>query len=247
MQISWENCFKPFTLKNSENKHESISNSAYCIFLFMLLGFIATVASINEAKSTIFNKTNLAHKQKILKIKESIQSLEQSNNILESELIVLNHRFNKKFKTRGQEEISRLSYLLGQQAYIGPGIVIRLSDNDKPIKDPHNTNLGIIHNVDLLKIVNNLWSNSAKAISINNQRITMNTEISCVGPIILINKTRVTSPFEIKVAGDPEKLMDSLKNKHMDILSSYGVKFYIDKFNRIEIPSGGTMILAGEN
>lgn len=112
-----------------------------------------------------------------------------------------------------QGELDWLRRLVGLTQVSGPGIIITLDDNEAAAaaakaSDPlaFDPNKYIIHDKDLLYLVNDLKAGGAEAISINNQRITTPSDIRCVGTVILVNSTRLAPPYEIKAIGDPERL-----------------------------------------
>ena len=65
----------------------------------------------------------------------------------------------------------------------------------------------IVHDIDLMKIVNELKNAGAEAISINGQRIVTTSAIECDGNVIIVNGEKIAAPFEIKAIGLPEALM----------------------------------------
>ncbi len=56
-------------------------------------------------------------------------------------------------------------------------------------------NLDIVHDVDVLRIINDWRGGRAEAISINGQRVLSVTEIKCGGPIIRVNGKGLVAPF----------------------------------------------------
>lgn len=89
----------------------------------------------------------------------------------------------------------------------GPGLTITLTDSA-------NTELlendRIIHDNDVMRIVNELWSSGAEAIEINGHRLVMRSSIRCVGAVILIDARAIASPVHIRVIGDPVELSGAL-------------------------------------
>lgn len=117
----------------------------------------------------------------------------------------------------------------------GPGIIFTL--NDAAIKNAENITLSIVHDIDLLLIINEMKKAGAQAISINNERIIATSEQLCIGPTIRINKKRILAPFEIKAIGNPDKLKDSLiKSEIYMILNTSNIRMDIIKSNDIIIP-----------
>lgn len=92
----------------------------------------------------------------------------------------------------------------------GPGIEIIMFDNLLLDNNVISYNDDIIHDVDILNIINDLKIAGAEAISINEERITSNSEIKCGGPVIRVNGKSLGTPFTIKAIGDPKVLMAAI-------------------------------------
>lgn len=99
----------------------------------------------------------------------------------------------------------------------GPGIVITLRDNPKQPVPGFESN-DTIHDIDVVKVVNELWSSGADAISVNNRRIGASTSIRCVGPVIHVDAVPIASPVVIRAIGDADTLMGGL-NLPLGVLS----------------------------
>ncbi len=98
----------------------------------------------------------------------------------------------------------------GLIAVEGPGIIVTIDDSKRVGKLGENPNLYLIHDDDILKVINELWAAGAEVMSINDQRIITNSEIRCAGPTLSVNNTRYAPPYEIKVIGNPHNLENSL-------------------------------------
>lgn len=96
----------------------------------------------------------------------------------------------------------------------------------------------VIHDADLMEIVNALKEAGAEAISINNQRIVNSTSIICSGNVTQINGEKIGVPFEIKAIGLIEKLNGALTmpNGYLDLMKRDGVQVKVEKSNEIVIP-----------
>ena len=53
----------------------------------------------------------------------------------------------------------------------GPGVTVLIEDSAKPIQGGENPNLYVIHDEDILRIVNELRAGGAEALAINDQRL----------------------------------------------------------------------------
>ncbi len=107
-----------------------------------------------------------------------------------------------------QKDIERNKMFSGNINLEGPGIIISLYDNmeDRGLDYDYDINDDVIHDIDILNIINDLRIAGAEAISINNQRVLSSSEVFCNGPSISINKRRTGTPFIIKAIGDPKLL-----------------------------------------
>ena len=93
----------------------------------------------------------------------------------------------------------------------GPGVTIEMNDAKKEVPSGQDPNLFIIHDDDVLAVVNELLASGAEAIAINGQRVVATTEIRCAGAVIMINGVRFAPPLKIQAIGDPETLHNALK------------------------------------
>ncbi len=138
-----------------------------------------------------------------------------------------------------QEELRTSRIGLGTVAVKGPGVVIEVSDSTVRT----GGGLGgeesfVVHDFDLLQIANELWCAGAEAVSLNGQRLTVGSGISCSARLIEVNNVTVGSPFIFKAIGDRDKLVSALSMRGgvLDALRvlQFGVKLTPE--NEIVIP-----------
>ncbi len=142
--------------------------------------------------------------------------------------------------------IKEMEMIAGLTPVSGAGIRVVLSDNVEIASAASGSNPflpGMVHDFDLLQIVNELRAANAEAMAIRNTRITGYTPIRCVGPAIQINWDGAASPFVIEAIGDPNTLENAL-NMPGGILSILrdpergpvlGVK--ISRVNKLSLPA----------
>jgi len=140
-------------------------------------------------------------------------------------------------------ESKQINILAGLTEVEGPGVVITLDDSQRTVQSGEDPNLYIIHNEDILKVVNELWSAGAEAMAVNNQRLTANSEITCTGPTISINQTRLAPPYLITAIGEP-KTLDAAFHLRGGIFEAlhyfakqYGIQVVIEKKAKVRLPS----------
>ncbi len=73
----------------------------------------------------------------------------------------------------------------------GPGISIKMYDNPDSQIVGLDINDDVIHDVDILNILNDLKIAGAEAISINGERVVSNSEIKCGGVRLLESMVKV--------------------------------------------------------
>ncbi|MDQ0203484.1 DUF881 domain-containing protein [Pectinatus haikarae] len=127
----------------------------------------------------------------------------------------------------------------GASEVSGPGLVVTVEDSSKKTATDENANLYIIHDEDMLRIINELRAAGAEAISINGQRVVATTEIRCAGPTVSVNNERSAPPFVIKAIGDADTLENAMKMRGgvIDTLSVWGIKIDIAKKTQMLLPA----------
>lgn len=126
---------------------------------------------------------------------EHIADAEKSSQILESDL-------------------EEAKMMLGATDVVGNGIIVTLSDNSQK---------SIVAD-DLIELINELRLAGAEAISINNERIVINSYVADIDyKYIVVNAQRLISPYIVKAIGNQSYLESGLTAKQ------YG---YIDNMNK---------------
>ena len=121
----------------------------------------------------------------------------------------------------------------------GSGVSVLIEDSLKPIQSGENPNLFVIHDEDILRIVNELRAGGAEALAINDQRLIGTSEIRCSGPTITVNGKVYGAPFTVKAIGDPKTLNSALTMRGgiVDSLKHWGIKVTIKEEPSIAIPA----------
>jgi len=137
------------------------------------------------------------------------------------------------------DKLHQTEIAAGTVAVSGPGVIVHLNDAAS-VPDGASVTNYIIHDVDLLRLINELKNAGAEAISINGERLIATSDIRCVGNNILINKQTKTPPFEIDAIGDSSVLYTgiSMSGGILDVLKLY-LDVSCDKTDNITIPAYG--------
>ena len=138
-----------------------------------------------------------------------------------------------------QKEMDDLKARAGETEMEGKGIVFTLDDSKQAAKAGENKNLYIIHDEDLLRVVNELRAAGAEAISLNGQRLIGSSEIRCVGPTVLVNESRLAAPFVILAIGNPQTLESSLKLRGgvIENFKFWGIKADVVQSDKVRVPA----------
>jgi uncharacterized protein YlxW (UPF0749 family) len=88
----------------------------------------------------------------------------------------------------------------------GPGITVVLEDSERELREGEDPNNLVIHDLDVLNILNDLRRAGAEALAINGQRVTSQTQIMCQGATITVNDVTYGQPFIIEAIGNTDTL-----------------------------------------
>ena len=137
-----------------------------------------------------------------------------------------------------KEKIVELKLKAGLLPLEGEGIIVKLEDSTRAAIVGENPNLYVIHDEDILRVVNELRAAGAEAISINGQRLIGTSEIRCAGPTLSVNNVRSAAPFEISAIGDKKALENSVKMRGgvKDTLNVWGIRLEIETSDEVYIP-----------
>lgn len=113
-----------------------------------------------------------------------------------------------------EEDLQEAKVILGLTDVTGNGIIVTLEDNNEK---------NIVAD-DLIELINELRLAGAEAISINNERIVINSFIADIDyRYIVVNGQRITTPYIVKAIGNQSYLESGLTAKQ------YG---YIDNMTK---------------
>lgn len=184
---------------------------------------IEKIENYNRELNVVENQINV-DKEIISHIKSSIE--EKSSPVYQDEL-----------KRSLQNELKELKILSGEYDIKGEGIVIMIDDSKN--EDYKNTNLGIIHDIDIMIILNELKAAGVDAISINDVRVMGDSEIKCMGPTVKVDGHSKATPFIIKAVGDMEMIYNIMSdnNSYINLLeTTYYMDVKVEKNKNIIIP-----------
>jgi len=173
------------------------------------------------------------------KYDEAVEGLKNAEKELELQR-ELASKDNSEY-TKMEEQIKFANTYLGLTEVTGKGIVITLKDNQEVNSDtPGVLDVSdyLVHDGDIIQVVNELKNAGAEAISVNDQRIVQSTAMICDGNVVRINGEKIGAPYIIRAIGVPEYLESSLLRPegYITRLKRDGVITEVTKANNIIIP-----------
>ncbi len=217
-------------------KVQSLILGLMCFIL--TIGVFVQVKTVNNNGTTISTNQNEAQlRDQVLKMKEkyenSYDKLQKAQKELEKVRTGVTSN-NEELKEL-EKKIKEANMLLGMTDVKGEGVTITVEDGVATSKTLSKVDL-IVHNVDILNIVNELKNSGAEAIEVNNQRIVGTTSIVCDGNVITVNGEKISSPFTITAIGMPE-LMTTLDRAggYLELLREDNLKATLTKSKKINI------------
>lgn len=179
--------------------------------LILTIGICVQIKTVNYNGTTTSSNQKLNNlKSQVLKMKEKYDEAYSRLENVQSELEKTRKNItnDNEYLKSLEEQIKKYNVLLGATEVTGPGVTITLTDTDPkdPIRFFTDNRALVIHNTDILEVVNELKNAGAEAIDVNGQRIVETTAISCDGNVTAINGEKVSSTFVINAIGLPERL-----------------------------------------
>jgi len=192
------------------------------------------------------NKTEPVQRTQLLALQ--LNQLKEDRDSLQEQVNSLRTEFDRV--SAGPQDIElkegldQARILAGVTELSGPGVEVTLNDSNITLKPGENPNLYVLHDEDVLHVLNELRAAGAEAISINGQRLLAGTEVRCTGPTIVLNRDkRLAPPYVISAIGDPNTLESAIKLKGgvAETLQFWGIQVGVKKMSQVTVPaySGG--------
>ena len=174
--------------------------------VFMVLGFMLSV----QYKTTELQRN--VRMDRVEDLSERLKIMEAENKQLLTELETLRAGAAK------DPADDRMKLMAGTTDVEGEGIEILLDDSNIAKKSGENPNLYIIHDEDLLRVLN---------------------ELRCAGPTISVNNVRSAPPYVIKAIGAPKTLSSALRLRGgvVETFEFWGIQVKIKTVEKLHIPA----------
>ncbi len=194
----------------------------------MVLGFMLAV----QFRTTQDRKESVPY-QRVEELSARLIQSEQEREALRKELEQI------RAEQPGEKQTEDLRMRAGLTPMEGEGIIIRMDDSTLKSKAGENPNLYVIHDDDLLRVINELRAAGAEAVSINGQRLISTSEIRCAGPTLSVNNVRSSAPFEIRAIGEKKSLENAIKMRGgvAETLKVWGIQITTETSDKVSVPA----------
>lgn len=218
----------------------SIFLGVVCVIL--VYAICVQMKTINSTNST-YSRNSMVNslRDEVLKYKERYDERYKELEKAEKELEKVRETTtgNNDELTGLENQIKEGNKILGLTEVTGEGIIVTLTDGtENSINSILDASDLIVHDMDVLSVINELKNAGAEAISINDQRLVATSAIVCDGNVIQINGQKVGAPFEIKAIGLSEQLAAlSRPGGYLSFLQEdFGIGVKLEKSKKITIP-----------
>ena len=200
---------------------------------------VKTIKNFGIETNATFSEDSL--RNEVLKWKEKSDNASEELGKVEKELEKQREKATENDETskNNEKEIKVANTVLGLTDVNGEGVEITLKDNQDITTETATNDISyyVVHDIDILSVVNELKNAGAEAISINGERIINTTSITCAGNVAQINGEKVGAPFIIRAIGESETLYEALNRPggYIKLLNDSGIVSNIKKSNNITI------------
>lgn len=210
-----------------------ISVALVCVVLGILLAVQFRTQSAKDRLPT-GNSELMVRLYNEAKVQEA--SLAHEAEALRAEL---RHAGEGKSVLQGlNSELMKSLLLAGTTRVSGPGLQITL---ESPVggRKQNKEELFLVHDEDLLNVVNELLAAGAEAIAINGERRVAQTEVRRAGALMSINNHSTGEPFLIQALGDPESLARSVEARGgvLEALRAWGITVTVQRVEDLTLPA----------
>lgn len=215
--------------------------SAFAVALVIGIMFVVQARASGGEKIYTSRKAVTDCETMIASEQATTENIKQQ--IKEAELLLAeyeNDKFNEEenvVESNIRDEWTKYSILAGACDVKGPGVEITVDDGKRDLYAGEDINNLLVHDIDILMIINELKHSGAEAISVNGQRIVDSTSINCSGWTVRINGQTYARPFVIKAIGNGRRMVANLlsENGYGTSLREWGVIFTVEIADEIEI------------
>lgn len=223
--------------KTKRNRGE-LAIGAVCVLLGILLSVQLRSVKFNQESDT--GAARMETLQTLYN--ETRDQLETTQGELEAAQVEL-QRFRSEAAAGGggsetlQTEVEQLELVAGLTEVEGPGVMVAMRDSAAANMTGDEQDY-IIHDNDLLTVINDLRDAGAEAISLNGERLLATSEVRCAGAVVIVNGRRYAAPFVFNAIGDSATLYNALTMRGgvVDVLGQWKIEVKVTPSEKLTVP-----------
>ncbi len=206
----------PFVTRIAKNDQWVWPISGMCV----VLGFMIAMAWVTEAnRRSRFEVLEPGQRQRVADAAVDPDAFKDMSSRIEKLTKENTDLQNTMAKGKGStqllnQQLQDAKAAAGLTKVEGPGVVVTLRDSTDESRKAGLPDMirsqDNIHDLDVLRIVNELIASGAEAVAVNDHRISGLSSFRCVGPTILVNDVKIASPVVIKAIGDASTISGGL-------------------------------------
>lgn len=225
-----------------------MKNNEASLFVFIASIIIGILISLNINFNRTYNRVFLSTKQYQdaynlrNRLRNDISDLQDKYDELSTKLLKYDYSGKNKASIiqEVQNDLDKNKMILGELDVEGQGVKITLNDASNDFFDDAvdlNVLDKIVHNFDIVYVINDLRSAGAEAISINGQRVIDRTEVYCSGPFLRVNGVKISAPFYIYAIGNKSVLNNFMLSdaNYLKYLMSRQIFVNVEEMDNIKI------------
>ena len=184
--------------------------------LAMLIGMMGSLAVLQEgAKAKTINNLpdgirgevaggELDLAKEVISLREEVSKLREDKTKLETKIAETGNA-----STEINDSLQETKMFAALTTLVGPGLTVTLNDSKKP-SDELIPGDNLVHYLDVLKTVNELFNAGAEGVAVNGLRVGPRTDFRCVGSTILVGAQKIAPPVVIQAVGDTKTLLGAM-------------------------------------
>lgn len=172
-----------------------------------------------------------------------LNQIEDAKRLLEDYENSSERQTKKLIKEKLSNEKDDFSIFAGLGEVKGKGVRIVVDDGTRDLFEGEDINNVLVHDIDIILIINELKRCKAEAIAVNGHRISPSTSIVCSGYTVRMDGITYARPFEITAIGDSRRIASDLlaPDGYGTSLKDFGVIFSLEYVDEVIIPAAESM------
>lgn len=223
--------------KRKKNRGE-LAIGVVCVLLGILIAVQLRSVKFNKENSEAGNGRLETLQTMYNETRDKLESTQAELTAAETEL----QKFRDEAAAGGginetlRAELEKLELAAGMTEVTGPGVTVVMRDSTA-VNVTGDEQDYLIHDNDLLTVINDLRDAGAEAISLNGERLLATSEVRCAGAVVIVNGRRYAAPYVINAIGDSATLYNALtmRNGVVDVLGQWKIEVAVTPSEKLTV------------